>query len=69
VFDFQAVEKLSSAMLEILLTMKREADGTLGKMACCNLRPSGREVLKLSCFDAFLAICEPRQEALAAVEG
>jgi anti-anti-sigma factor len=69
VFDFQTVEKISSAMLEILLTMKREVDESHGKIACCNLRPSGREVLKLSCFDTFLAICESRQEALAAVEG
>lgn len=68
VFDFRAVERISSAMLEILLAMKREVDKSLGKMACCNVSPFGSDVLRLSRFDTFLAICGSRPEALAAVE-
>lgn len=67
VFDFRAVQRISSAMLEILLTMKRELDSS-GKMACCNVPNAGQEVLKLCRFDTFVSICTSRQEALEAVD-
>jgi anti-anti-sigma factor len=67
VVDFEQISFFGSLMLGSLHRIWRRASASGGKMALCNVSPTGREVLEVARFDTLWPICNTREEALRAV--
>jgi anti-anti-sigma factor len=67
VVDFEQISFFGSLMLGSLHLIWRHTRKAGGKMALCNVSPTGREVLEVARFDTLWPICNTREEALRAV--
>jgi anti-anti-sigma factor len=67
VVDFEQVAYFGSLMLASLQFIWNRTKQCQGKMALCNVSPTGREVLDVVQFHRLWPICHSREEAVEAV--
>ncbi|HID76230.1 MAG TPA: anti-sigma factor antagonist [Planctomycetaceae bacterium] len=67
VVDFEQIGYFGSLMLGSLHIIWKRVRQSGGRMALCNVSPTGREVLRVARFDTLWPICGSREEALATV--
>lgn len=64
VFDFSAVNYISSAALRVFLVVAKRLDAVKGSVRLCALNPTLRDVFDISGFSKLFAITATVQEAL-----
>ena len=60
--DFCNVEFFGSAMLEILLELRKKVGKTTECLGLCNLSDAGREVLRIARFETLCSIFDTRED-------
>lgn len=62
--DFSRVRFLSSTMLGVLLSMRKQLAAIKGRMAICGLRPELRRVFKVSKLEKLFEFYDKEEQAL-----
>lgn len=69
VIDMTKVSYFGTALLKAIHAVWQCVKRLDGRMALCNVSPTGREVLRVSKFDTLWPICDSRSEAIENVTG
>lgn len=64
IVDMADLEYISSAGLRGILGLVKSIKAASGRLAFCSLQPMAAEVFRISGFNAMLAVCGSREEAL-----
>ena len=68
VFDLAAIQMVNSALLEILISIRKQAVSKGGRMLLCNVSPINLPTLKIARIDELCTIHPTREAALQAID-
>lgn len=68
VFDLAAIRMVNSAVLEILISIRKQAVSKGGRMLLCNVSPINLQTLKIARIDELCTIHPSRETALQAID-
>jgi len=67
ILDLTNVQYMGSAVLGLMVNMRRSGESTQGRLALCEMSPALQKIFKACCLERLFTIARTREDALRAV--